>query len=49
VTRPITETGLTRQLYAAVRTQDSDKPFMARFIELSRQGQAYANRQPLSP
>jgi len=48
VTRPITASGLTRQLYAAVRSAESDKPFLARFIELSRQGQAYAQKQPLA-
>jgi len=48
VTRPITEQGLTRQLYAAVRTSQSRTPFIARFIELSRQGQLYAKPQPLA-
>jgi LysR family transcriptional regulator for metE and metH len=49
VTRPVTSAGLTRQLYAAVRTADAGKPFMRRFIELGRDGQSYAARQPLSP
>jgi len=49
VTRPVTSTGLTRQLYAAVRTVDAGKPFMQRFIELGRDGQRHAARQPLSP
>ena len=49
VTRPVTSAGLTRQLYAAVRTADAGKPFMQRFIELGRDGQSYAARQPLSP
>jgi LysR family transcriptional regulator for metE and metH len=49
VTRPVTSTGLTRQLYAAVRTADAGKPFMQRFIELGRDGQRHAARQPLSP
>ena len=48
VTRPVTSTGLTRQLYAAVRTADAGKPFMQRFIELGRDGQRHAARQPLS-
>jgi LysR family transcriptional regulator for metE and metH len=47
VTRPVTSTGLTRQLYAAVRTADAGKPFMQRFIELGRDGQRHAARQPL--
>ncbi|MEK9745070.1 MAG: LysR family transcriptional regulator [Candidatus Puniceispirillum sp.] len=49
VTRPVTSTGLTRQLYAAVRTADAGKPFMQRFIALGRDGQRHAARQPLSP
>ena len=49
VTRPVTSAGLTRQLYAAVRTADAGKPFMRRFIKLGRDGQSYAARQPLSP
>ena len=49
VTRPVTSTGLTRQLYAAVRTADAGKPFIQRFIELGRDGQRHAARQPLSP
>ena len=49
VARPVTRNGLTRQLYAAVRQDDESKPFMQRFIELGRQGQIYAARQPLSP
>lgn len=48
VTRPITAQGLTRQLYAAVRTSQSSTPFISRFIEFSRQGQLYAEPQPLA-
>ncbi|MFY9212655.1 MAG: LysR family transcriptional regulator [Aestuariivita sp.] len=36
VTRPLTAKGLTRTLYAAVRSEDRDKPFMQRLIELAR-------------
>ena len=36
VTRPLTKNGLTRRLYAAVREDDRDKPYMARLIELAR-------------
>ena len=36
VTRPLTETGLTRRLYAAVRTEELDKPYMAKVISLAR-------------
>ena len=36
VTRPLTETGLTRRLYAAVRGEDATKPFMAHVLRLMR-------------
>ena len=36
VTRPLTETGITRRLYAAIRKEDRDKPFVQRLIELAR-------------
>ena len=36
VTRPLTEHGLTRTLYAAIRTEDQGKPFMQKLIELAR-------------
>ncbi|WP_375262212.1 LysR family transcriptional regulator [Palleronia sp.] len=36
VTRPLTKTGLTRRLYAAVRSDESDRPFMAHFTRLAR-------------
>jgi LysR family transcriptional regulator for metE and metH len=36
VTRPLTETGLTRRLYAAVRSEDAAKPFMAHLLRLAR-------------
>ncbi len=35
VTRPLTEAGLTRRLYAAVRTEDLEKPYMAELIGLA--------------
>jgi LysR family transcriptional regulator for metE and metH len=35
VTRPLTEAGLTRRLYAAVRTEDLEKPYMKLLIELA--------------
>ncbi|MGR3496845.1 LysR family transcriptional regulator [Citreimonas sp.] len=37
VTRPLTETGLTRRLYAATRTGDLDKPYMRDLIDLAGQ------------
>ena len=36
VTRPLTEAGITRGLYAAVRSEDRDKPFVQRLVELAR-------------
>ncbi|MDR9394392.1 MAG: LysR family transcriptional regulator [Roseovarius sp.] len=37
VTRPLTETGLTKRLYAAIREDDSEKPYMAQLIRLARE------------
>lgn len=37
VTRPITEGGLTRRLYAAVRDDDAQKPYMAHLLRLARE------------
>lgn len=36
VTRPLTEKGVTRRLYAAVRTDEMEKPFMRDLIDLAR-------------
>lgn len=36
VTRPITDKGLTRRLYAATRTDDTAKPFMAHLLRLAK-------------
>ncbi|MFN3146949.1 MAG: LysR family transcriptional regulator [Paracoccaceae bacterium] len=36
VTRPITEGGLTRRLYAATRDDETTKPFMAHLLKLAR-------------
>jgi len=37
VTRPLTETGLTRRLYAAVRTEEADLPYVAHLVRNARQ------------
>lgn len=37
VTRPITASGLTKRLYAAIREDDADKPYMAHLIRLARE------------
>ena len=36
VTRPLTKNGITRRLYAAVRRDDLEKPYMERLIALAR-------------
>ncbi|QBF31140.1 LysR family transcriptional regulator [Thalassococcus sp. S3] len=36
VTRPLTEQGITRRLYAAIRSEDADKPYMRELIDLAR-------------
>jgi len=36
VTRPLTRDGLTRRLYAAVRSDERGKPYMQKLIELAR-------------
>ncbi len=36
VTRPLTAQGKTKRLYAAVRAEDADKPFMAHVLKLMR-------------
>ncbi|WP_417603001.1 LysR family transcriptional regulator [Primorskyibacter flagellatus] len=36
VTRPLTKDGITRTLYAAIRAEDVDKPYMADLISLAR-------------
>ncbi|QQA43614.1 LysR family transcriptional regulator [Pelagovum pacificum] len=37
VTRPLTKSGLTRRLYAATRSDDMGKPYMANLVRLARQ------------
>ena len=36
VTRPLTKSGITRRLYAAVRSDERDKPYMADLIRLAQ-------------
>jgi LysR family transcriptional regulator for metE and metH len=36
VTRPLTKGGITRSLYAAIRTDDRDKPYMQELIRLAK-------------
>ncbi|MDT8326350.1 MAG: LysR substrate-binding domain-containing protein [Roseovarius sp.] len=37
VTRPLTKNGVTKRLYAAIREDDADKPFMAHLLRLARE------------
>ena len=37
VTRPVTKGGLTKRLYAAIREDEADKPYMAHLIRLARE------------
>ena len=36
VTRPLTERGITRRLYAAIRSEDAEKPFVRDLLKLAR-------------
>lgn len=45
VTRPITENGLTKRLYAAVRSEDATRPFVSHFIRLARTEPVKLQRQ----
>lgn len=36
VTRPVTQDGITRRLYAATRADDATKPFMSNLLQLAR-------------
>ncbi|MEX0316716.1 MAG: LysR family transcriptional regulator [Ruegeria sp.] len=36
VTRPLTQDGITRRLYAAVRSEDLEKPFVQELVKLAR-------------
>ncbi|NRB00820.1 MAG: LysR family transcriptional regulator [Rhodobacteraceae bacterium] len=36
VTRPLTETGITRRLYAAIREDEAAKPYMSHLLKLAR-------------
>jgi LysR family transcriptional regulator for metE and metH len=45
VTRPITKTGLSRRLYAAVRSDDATRPYFAHFTRLARTEAVKLQRQ----
>lgn len=46
VTRKLTAKGITRRLYAATRSEDTAKPFMAHLIRLARQEAVKLQRDP---
>ncbi|MEL7254793.1 MAG: LysR family transcriptional regulator [Pseudomonadota bacterium] len=48
ITRPITQRGVTKRLYAAIRREDEDKPFMAHLLRLAREIPVKMQR-PLTP
>jgi len=45
ITRPLTEHGITRRMYAATRDTDTTRPFMANFIRLARTEPVKLQRQ----
>ncbi|MEL6531551.1 MAG: LysR family transcriptional regulator [Pseudomonadota bacterium] len=45
VTRPLTQAGLTRRLYAAVRSEDATKPYIAQMLKLCRSEPMKLQRQ----
>ena len=49
VSKPLTAAGLNRELYAATRTNESQKPFMNKFLELCKNGQSHANNDFHNP
>ncbi|KGM48432.1 LysR family transcriptional regulator [Pseudooceanicola atlanticus] len=36
ITRPLTEKGMTRRMFAATRAEEADKPYLAHFVRLAR-------------
>ena len=47
VTRPLTEHGVTRRLYAATRKTDAAKPFMAHLLSIARRLPVQMQRRPV--
>ncbi|MEM7598641.1 MAG: LysR family transcriptional regulator [Pseudomonadota bacterium] len=48
ITRPITQHGVTKRLYAAIRREDEDKPYMSHLLRLAREIPVKMQR-PLTP
>lgn len=49
VVRRVTEAGLTKRLYAAIRDDDADKPYMAHFLKLGRDIPVRLQRRAAAP
>jgi LysR family transcriptional regulator for metE and metH len=45
VTRPVTEKGLVKRMYAATREDDATRPYMAHFLRLARSEPVKLQRQ----
>ena len=45
VTRPVTKAGLSKRLYAATRSDETTKPFMAHLLKLARKIPVQLQRQ----
>ena len=45
ITRPLTRDGITRRMYAATRTEDATRPYVAHFIRLARTEPVKLQRQ----
>ncbi|MEL7281800.1 MAG: LysR family transcriptional regulator [Pseudomonadota bacterium] len=48
ITRPVTQHGVTKRLYAAIRREDEDKPYMSHLLRLAREIPVKLQR-PLTP
>jgi LysR family transcriptional regulator for metE and metH len=48
IAKSLTASGLNRQLYAATRANESQKPFMSKFLELCRDGQNHVKKHFMS-
>ena len=47
ITRPLTAEGRTKRLYAAIRDDDAQRPYMAHFVKLARDIPVRMQRRPL--
>lgn len=49
VTRRVTETGLTRRMHAAIRSEESTRPYMAHFLRLARTEPVKLQKRRIEP